>query len=308
MLAEYEAKPMTLNLNFLETFVKIAESGSFSKAAVNLNLTQSAISQQIEVLENFFGAKLFERSIKGVTLTEEGKVLLKRTRIILDNLKLAKIEISNSLGEVKGILRISSSTVPGEYILPKYFIKFKAKAPNVEFQIEVNDSEISLTKLADGDVDLAAIGTLITDGAFESMVLEEEELILAVPKNHELARQGLHDLKEILKYPYILREKTSGTRKETEKILKKAGISLEDMQIIGELNTTESILTAISEGLGISIISSIAASKLEKTDLIKCLQLPPDFAAKRKLYLVKKKGQDKKVIQEFWDFILESRR
>jgi DNA-binding transcriptional LysR family regulator len=140
------------------------------------------------------------------------------------------------------------------------------------------------------------------------MVLEEEELILAVPKNHELARQGLYDLKEILKYPYILREKTSGTRKETEKILKKAGISLEDLQIIGELNTTESILTAISEGLGISLISSIAASKLEKTDLIKCLRLPDNIDTKRKLYLVKKRGDRKKLIEEFWEFIKSNKK
>lgn len=266
-----------LNIQFLETFVRIAEFGSFSKTAINLNLSQSAVSQQMEVLEKQFGAKLFNRSIKGVELTEEGKILLKYSKIILDCLKLARKEIEDSLGEIKGVLKISSSTIPGEHLLPKFFINFKKKYPNVDYQTEVNDSEISIRKLRDGLVDLAAVGSLESEKEFEYIVLAEEELVLAVPANHELAKTDIVDPKKIMKYPYLMREKTSGTRKESEKILKEAGISIKDLQVVAELNTTESILTAVSEGLGISLISSIAASKFEKTGLIKCLKLPPNY-------------------------------
>ena len=100
-----------------------------------------------------------------------------------------------------------------------------------------------------------------------------------------------------------MREQTSGTRKESERILEKAGISPTSLQIVGELNTTESILTAISEGLGISLISAIAAAKVEKTGLIKCLQLPSAIASKRKLFLVKRKTQKSTLIEEFWEFV-----
>ena len=87
------------------------EFGSFSKTAQNLNISQSAISQQIEILERYFNAKLFVRSIKGVNLTEEGKILLKHAKNIKGTVDIAKMEIAQSLGEFRSILRISSCTI-----------------------------------------------------------------------------------------------------------------------------------------------------------------------------------------------------
>ena len=299
---------MSLNLHFLETFIRIVKLGSFSKAAQNLDLSQSAVSQQMVVLEGYFGAKLFERSIKGVLLTEEGKILKKYCHSILDNINLAKMEIEKSLGEFKGTIKISSSTIPGEHILPKYLITFKKRNPNIDFEIEVNDSEISLKRLREDLIDLAAVGSLDDKKEFDIITLAEEELVLVVPKDHELAQEGIHDIKNIAKYSYIFREKTSGTRKESEKVFKKIGIEVEDLQVVGELNTTESVLTAISEGLGISLVSSIASSKLEKTGLVRCIHLP-GISTQRKLYLVKKKVKEAKespllkLKNEFWDFV-----
>lgn len=301
---------IVLNIQFLETFIRIVEFGSFSKTAAKLNVSQSAISQQIEVLEKYFGAKLFERNIKGVELTSEGNILMKYSKTILDNLELAKKEIEESLGEIKGVLKISTSTIPGEHILPKFFINFKKDYPSVNFQIEVNDSEISLNKLRDRTIDLAAVGSLDNERDFDCIVLAEEELVLAVPINHELANKDIRSLRDIIKYPYLVREKSSGTRKESEKIFNQEGLSIKDLQIVTELNTTESILTAISEGLGISIISSIAASKYEKSGLIKCLRLR-NLSTKRKLYLIKNKeidGKSSNLLNTFWDFIKKTNR
>lgn len=300
---------MTLSLHFLETFSKIVEFGSFSRTAQVLNISQSAISQQIEVLEKYFDAKLFERTIRGVKLTEEGRILLKHAKSILGSIKIAQMEINQSLGEIRGTIKISSSTIPGEHILPKLIITFKQKNPNVNFEVEVNDSEISILKLADHNVDLAAVGSLGELKELDTIVLAEEELILAIPVDHVLAQKSTADLKDILRYPYISREKTSGTRKESERILKKEGLSLDELQVIGELNTTESVLTAISEGLGISLISSIAASKMERSGLIKCLKLPKTVSSKRSLYLVKRKVGDERenrVLDTFWKFVKSS--
>ncbi|MFX0138772.1 MAG: selenium metabolism-associated LysR family transcriptional regulator [Candidatus Hodarchaeota archaeon] len=298
---------MKLNLDFLKTFTKIAEIGSFSKTAAKLGITQSAISQQMESLESYFSAKLFNRTIKGVDLTEEGKILLNKSKIILDNIELAKNEIFKSLKEIKGILRISASTIPGQHLLPKYITKFKELNPNVNFKIEVNDSEISLSKLLEDQADLAAVGSLIgyDINKFDMITLAEEELCFVVSKNHPLAKKDIISAENIKNQTFILREPTSGTRKESEKILKELGISEDDLKISFELTTTESILTAVSEGTGISLISSIAASKSEAAGLIKCLKLPENISTKRKLYLVKLKGKkfEKFLINSFWKFV-----
>ena len=301
---------MKLNLDFLNNFIQIAEYGSFSKTAKKLKMSQSAISQQIENLELFFGAILFIRSVNGVELTEEGKILLKRSKIILDNIKLAKSEIKNLINQVKGMIRISASTILGEHILPKYMIKFKNMNPAINFQTEVNDSKISIMKLIEGQADFAAVGSLfeyIEEKMFETIVLAEEELCVVVGKHHELAKQENVTAEDILKYSFIFRETSSGTRQESEKILSTMGISLDNLKRSCELATTESILTAISEEQGISIISSIAALKLETAGLVKCLKLPKSIPSKRKLYLVKLEGnkKEKKSIDLFWKFMKE---
>ncbi|NVM02507.1 MAG: LysR family transcriptional regulator [Candidatus Helarchaeota archaeon] len=298
---------MKLNLDFLKTFTKIAEIGSFSKTAAKLGITQSAISQQMESLESYFGAKLFNRTIKGVNLTEEGKILLKKSKIILDNIEIVKNEIAKSLKDIKGTLRISASTIPGQHLLPKYITKFKELNPNVNFKIEVNDSAISLTKLLEDQADLASVGSLIgyDINKFETITLAEEELCFVVSKNHPLAKKNIINSEDFLDQTFIFRESTSGTRKESEKILKDLGISIDDLKIAFELTTTESILTAVSEGTGTSLISSIAASKSEAAGLIKCLKVPEKISAKRKLFLVKLKGKkfEKFIINSFWKFV-----
>ncbi|MHA1270502.1 MAG: LysR substrate-binding domain-containing protein [Candidatus Helarchaeota archaeon] len=300
---------MTLKINYFESFLKICELGSFSKAADKLNISQSAISQQIDRLEKFFNARLFKRSIKGASLTEEGMILLKRVKIILDNIQLVKTEINEKIKAIQGTLKISSSTIPGEHILPLYFTKFKKNHFDVKFQVEINDTTTSFNKLLNKEVDFSGVGSLLKyENLIDYIVLAEEELVLAVPPNHELSNKENVDPKEILKYPYISREVNSGTRLEGERILKNAGISIDQLQILCELTSTESILTAISEGMGISLISSIAASKTSAANLVRVLKLKTPVSPKRKLYFIRLKNQEKrnKLIDTFWDFIKNS--
>ena len=101
----------------------------------------------------------------------------------------------------------------------------------------------------------------------------EEQLVLIVPCNHELAKPKSVKLTEIVKYPFINREETSGTRKEIERLLENNKISLAQLKIALELGSTESVITAVSEGRGISIISSIAAKKAQAAGLVKIVRL-----------------------------------
>ncbi|MBD3227880.1 MAG: LysR family transcriptional regulator [Candidatus Lokiarchaeota archaeon] len=296
---------MTIKINYLENFLVINEVGSFTKAADKLNISQSAISQQIDTLEKYFGTKLFNRTLRGVSLTEEGKILLKRVKVILDNLKLAKAEIIKQSKILSGNLSISTSTVPGEYILPSYFAKFRKEHSSVNFRVEINDTDKSFNKLFDGEVDLAAVGTLKNfQDDIEWIILGKEELVLAVPKDHELLKHNTLDPQEILNYSYITRESTSGTRAVSEKIFKSVGISFDDLNIICELASTESILTAVADNMGISVISSIAASIMKDAGQIEILRFPPEIQSTRNLYLIRLKDWDKnnRLIDAFWKY------
>ena len=129
----------------------------------------------------------------------------------------------------------------------------------------------------------------------------QEELVLIVPCNHELANQKTVKLSEIGKYPFINREETSGTRKEIERLFQHNNSSHGTVEAASELGSTESVITAVSEGQGISIISSIAARKAQAAGLVKIVKIE-EAKNPRKLYIARPKRPLLKTYETFWEF------
>jgi len=296
---------MDLRLEILKSFLKVAELGSFSGAAIQLKKSQGGISQQIASLEEYFGAELFKRTMKGVKLTEEGKVLVKRAKELFELLDLAQKEINELKDENRGKILIAASTIPGEHLLPVIISAFKSQNPQINFELESSDSELSLRKLEEKQVDFAAVGiNMMTLQKFDSVELAREQLVVIMSPEHPLAEKKQIHIQDLLQYPFVTRDSTSGTRIETEKLLEKAGLVPSQLQIHLTLATTESVITAVSEGLGISMISSIAAFKAAAANRIKATPLKIPSPPVRSLYLVrlKQKSQDR-LLDLFWEFV-----
>ena len=254
----------TIRFDYLKTFLTVAKTRSFSVAAKELNLTQGAVSHHIAALEEYFDAELIKRAANGVEPTDAGAILAQAAEKILAEAEQAKVEISSTKHKLAGTIRIDASTIPGEHIIPSLVAEFQKLYPDVKFKIKAEDSINSLQDLLTGSVDFAAVGTL--NGYWDkvdAIEVGEEELVLIVPNNHELAKRKSVKVSEFLKYPYINREETSGTRKEIEKILEKAGVLPSKLKTSLELGSTESVMTAVSEGRGVSIVSSIASRKAQ---------------------------------------------
>ncbi len=306
-----------LRLRALKTFLTLVEmGGSFSRTAEKLNLTQGTVSNHIGSLEKFFNAELFykverlredkiERVSEGENLNRAGIIVFERVREIIAILNRTKEDIERLKGEITGTLRIATSTIPGEHILPKFMAIFKAEHPTVEFEVDLSDSGKSLEKLLAKESDLAAVGSLVGyDAEVEMFPIAEEELVLIVPPEHELASNIPVDPKTLVKYQLITREKTSGTRKETERILETAGLSIDEFQSVLELGSTEAVITAVSGGYGISVISSIAAKKSE--NYIKIIPLKA-IENRRKLFMVRRVHESYPVLVEaFWEHVKNS--
>ena len=300
---------MILKIEYFENFIMVSEQGSISSAAKILNKSQGAISQQIALLEKEFGnIKFFKRTLKGVELTKEGEILLKASKKILDDIELARKEIDEIQKTIRGSLRISSSTIPSEHILPTILMKFKSKHPTANFEIISSDSYDSILNLINDMVELAATGSRFESSLdikqFEFLEIAKEELVVIVSPNHELSNKELVDFKMLLKFPYISREKNSGTRNEMEKLLENEDFDINNLDIYIELASTESIITAVSDGNGWSIISSIAAEKAKKAKMVKILNLKTKKPLERKFYLIRKKGAIfSAFLEKFWDFV-----
>jgi LysR family transcriptional regulator, transcriptional activator of the cysJI operon len=291
-----------MRLDYLKTFLTVAKTRSFSIAAKELNLTQGAVSHHIAALEEYFDAELFKRAVNGVEVTDAGAILAETAEKTLSEVENAKAKISATKQKLAGTIKINASTIPSEHIIPRLVSEFQKQYPDVKFKIKAEDSVDSLLNLQAGDVDFAAVGTIKGyNEKLEAIELGEEELVLIVPLGHELATQESVKLGEILNYPYINREETSGTRKEIERMFEDAKISASKLKTAMELASTESVVTAVSEGQGVSIISSIASKKAVAAGLVKVVRIG-GVDSTRKLYMVRPKRALMKISEAFWEF------
>jgi LysR family transcriptional regulator, transcriptional activator of the cysJI operon len=295
-------KEAMMRLDYLKTYLTVVKARSFSVAAKELNITQGAVSHHIAALETYFDAELFKRTTNGVEVTDAGAILVETAEEILAEVESAKAKISETKQKLAGTIRISASTIPGEHIIPHLVSEFQKKYPDVKFKIKAEDSVNSLLNLQAGDIDFAAVGTLKGyDEKLDAIELGEEELVLIVPLSHELATQKSVKLGQILNYPYVNREETSGTRKEIERMFADSGASASKLKATMELASTESVVTAVSEGQGLSIISSIASKKAVAAGLVKVVHIE-GVNTTRKLYMVRPKRALLKISEAFWEF------
>lgn len=292
----------TIRFDYLKTFLTIDRTHSFSTAAKELGISQGTVSHHIAALEAYFDAELFKRTANGVEVTEAGATLKETAEKMLQAAQYAKVKISSAKQNLSGTIKISASTIPGEHIIPSLIAGFQKNHPDILFKIRAQDSITSLQSLQAKDADFAAVGTMLGyEEKFDAIQIGEEELVLIVPCNHELAKNESVKLSEITSFSFVNREETSGTRKEIERFLEVNKFPLGKLKAGLELGSTESVITAVSEGRGISIISSIAANKAQAAGLVKIVKLK-ESKTPRKLYIVRPKSPLLKTSEAFWEF------
>lgn len=297
---------MSVRIDYLVTFVTAVELGSFTKAARKLEITEGGVSHHIRSLEHFFDAALFIRKVRGAELTEEGRIAYDFSKEVLGLLESTRKRITDVKGVLAGTIKIEASTIPGEQILPRLMNRFKKRFQGIDFILQISNTDTAFDKVRGGDVDLAAVGTSLLapkDLQFEKKLIGEEKLVLIVPPNHKLAGKESVTVQEIMSLPFIIREKGSGTRAETERILRESGLDLSKLKVELELGSTESVITAVSDGVGVSIISETAAKKVERAKLIKKLEIS-GVKDDRKLFLIRNlRKKNSKAAMLFWETV-----
>ncbi|AXI25579.1 transcriptional regulator [Methanofervidicoccus sp. A16] len=293
---------MDPKISYFKTFVTTSKTKSFSKAAKKLGITQGTVSNHISALEKYFDTQLFIRTPEGVELTPEGQILYESAKMILELIESTKQRIKSLHEYPEGTVKIAASTTPGEHILPGIIMDYKREYKDVDFHIEITDSKRCFELLEKGSVDMAAVGYLYNKD-YEHLIIGKDRLVLIVPPNHRLAKKGIATLSDIMKEDYIDREEGSGTREVIIKALNEKGYSMMDLNVVMRLGSNSSIITAVSEGNGVSIISEIPAKKAAEAGLIKIVPIE-DLDLTRYLYLVKgKKLKNPSAVRSFWEFL-----
>ncbi|MCI9168676.1 MAG: LysR family transcriptional regulator [Dorea sp.] len=254
-----------MNLKQLEAFVKVVETGSFSKAAKELYLTQPTVSAHISALEKELKVRLFIRNTKEVTMSDAGQDLYKYAKQMFE-LECQIAEHFNIRGRNSSnhSITIAASTIPAQYLLPDVLMMFKKLYPKEQFKLIETDSSQVVSHIVDGMADVGFTGTVLEKKYCRYIPFYKDKLSIITPnteKYRALQEDGGDEIFWLKGEHVILREEGSGTRKEAQKQLKKAGIDMGELDIIASIDNQETIKRSVRQGMGVSILSRLATEE-----------------------------------------------
>ncbi|MGW8248619.1 MAG: LysR family transcriptional regulator [Acidiferrobacterales bacterium] len=241
-----------MDIAALKAFVAVAESGSFSRAAETVFLTQPAISKRIAALEAELGTNLFDRIGRKVQLTEAGKALLGRAHTILIEVEDARRSITNLSGEISGTLAMAASHHIGLHRLPNGLKAYNQRYPDVQLDLKFMDSEGACAAIEHGDLELGVV-TLPEHAAPELRTIKtwDDPLEIVVGVDHPLAKEKTIKPITLLNYPAIL----PGPGTITRELILSALASVRDGIDIGMATNYMEVLKMLAAiGLGWSAL------------------------------------------------------
>ena len=294
---------LKINLKQLEAFVTTAEFSSFTKAAEVMYLTQSTVSSHISALESTLGVRLIRRGARQrVTLTPEGEQVYREAKDILSRCQaLQDLKSHNRESQ----LVIGASTVPGQCLMPELMAAFLERYPGTRYVQLRGDSAQIHRYLAQGTANLGFVGTATDPRTYNYHPVAQDRLVLITPNREpyiSLRRQGVSGL-ELLDRPMLLRTEDSGTRQETEQFLLRNHISPEKLNVVAQIDNPDAIRSGVSRGLGVSILSVLAAWEDLQDGRLLSFELG-DRGATRMIYLAwRKDAQLTPAEQHLLDFI-----
>ena len=273
----------------LIVFTKVVEHKSFSKAAENIFLSQSTVSSHIQALEKSLNLQLFDRDGRETLLTPHGerlyvwaqKILLLRDKAILD--------LKEGMMDFRGVVRIAASSVPSSNIIPTMIKHFNQEYPKITFHITESSSKNVADNVLKRAVDLGILGEKYDNDKLCYVPFKKEKLVLITSSQVEM-ENPIVSFEEIIKQPLIMRHSDSGTQSWLNKLLKKNGVSKEQLNITAYTDSGNSLIQFVKEGIGVSIISELAAKECAANNLIRMYNIK-DFDDERYFYLVYHKNK-----------------
>jgi DNA-binding transcriptional LysR family regulator len=238
-------------IDTFKVFCDLAETGSFSKAAVVNSITQSAVSQQIRALENKFQVTLVERGRRNFALTPEGCAFLAASREILEVYNNLDNRLHELRDVVAGELRIASIYSIGLHELPPCLKAFRDKFPQVEVHVEYRRSPQVYAQVAAGEVDMGLVAYPVKRSGLHAEIFSEDRLVLICHPNHPLASRKRIDLSELAGEKFIAFEPDLPTRKVIDRHLREHSVEIDHAM---EFDNIETVKRAVEIESGVSIV------------------------------------------------------
>src|SRR6202048_1873795 len=253
-----------MTLEQLRVFVAVAERQHVTRAAVALNVAQSAVSAAIAALEARHHVELSHRLGRGVQLTEAGALFLVEARALLARAEAAG-QVLSELGNLKrGTLAVQASQTIANYWLPRHLVAFRRKYPGIDIRLTIGNTAQVATAVLKGAAELGFIEGMIEDPMLTKEQVARDQLVIVVGTEHAWSAIDRLEPDRLIETDWVLRELGSGTRSTFEAALQGFGVSPGASRIALELPSNEVVRAAVEAGLGATAISaSVAAPSLE---------------------------------------------
>ncbi len=242
----------------LLAFKTLAETGSFTLAAKQLNLTQSAVSHSIKALEDDLGCPLINRLGRKIHLTEAGDIFLAAAERIHQRMQSVRGELEALSRWGAGRLRIGAGTTACQYILPTVIREFRQTFPDCQLSISPNDAKELMEELRGNEIDLALTLSPQTTDDIDSQTVFEDHLQFAVAPSHEWASRKIAPNSEIDEQTFVTYSKGSLTFESIRRHFRAEGNSFNK---VIELGSMEAIKELVKIGIGVGILAPWVAQK-----------------------------------------------
>ena len=286
----------------IETFLTLCKLKNYTKTANEINITQPAVTQHIQYLENKYNTKLFIKDGKTLTITESGELLKNFCeKIKAEELKLKKCFIEKD--KVK--LNFGATLTIGEYIMPQLISKYLKENPNNEICMDVQNTNVLLYKLNKGLIDFALIEGNFQKNNYSSKILSIEKFIGV--SSTELELNDPVTLDELCNYSLISRVPGSGTRNILKTFISENNLMIKDFNRVIETNNFKTIKYLLKQNIGISFLYESVVKKELKENILKEINIINFNINHEFNFVYLKDSLFEKQYLEFYNFILKNR-
>ncbi len=279
---------MDVTLNQLEALRRVARTGSFSRAARGLHVTQPAVSQQIAALQRALGVQLVEIVRNRPVLTDAGRFVAERAEIVGRQMEVLVRETMDYRNAERGSLQLAATLTIGNYLLPGVLARFLNARPYVVPSVDVVNTAAAVRAVSDGVVHLGLVEGNVHDENFETCAFARDRMALIAPAaGHRFSNAASVQSTDLRDEPFVSRERGSGTRDLGYQLLLERGV---EPKLVLELPGGEAILRAVEAGLGVAILSERVVDRALAAKTVRAIPIV-DLELERSFMLVHLRGR-----------------
>jgi DNA-binding transcriptional LysR family regulator len=276
-----------MHLETLKVFCDVVETRSFSTAASQNFVTQSAVSQQVRMLEERYGRRLLERSRGNVQVTPAGEILYHASKEIVQQYQAMEARLAAQAEVVSGTVRVATVHSIGLYELSAPLKNYLTEYPAVHVHLEYSRSSKIYEDASRGKIDFGIVAYPGRRPGITVLPFRQDRLVLVVPPTHKLARNRQVSLSKLKGEPLVGYERDIPTRKETDRMLRRYGV---DVKYVMELDNIETIKRVVEIGRALAILPEPAVRQEVKAKTLTVVQLS-DEVFLRPLGIIHRQGK-----------------